>query len=372
MSPAVGIAPIPPRPPGRAIELTADVAATNPKLVDLEKAPPAPGDNPVVLVVLDGARWQEIFRGADTAMGEARGVDVSKLAGASRLMPNLQQLIEARGLAIGAPDHGEPMTASGVFVSLPGYLEIFTGARTKCVDNDCPPIKQPTIVDEARDVAPSAEDVAVVASWPNIENAAARDLSRITMSTGSRHNRNADAFRLDRNASALFWAGELSTPWPGEGDYRPDALTAQIALKYLAKHRPQFLFVGLGDMDEYAHKNDYRGYVGAMQQADKIIGDLVKTLDSMGERGRRTTILITADHGRADNFRDHGPDSPESGRVFLIAAGGDVPAMGLVNATKKHHLADIAPTLRVILGLPPRPLGGDPIAEIVGDAQSSL
>jgi arylsulfatase A-like enzyme len=127
------------------------------------------------------------------------------------------------------------------------------------------------------------------------------------------------------------------------------------------------MFIGLGDMDEFAHKNDYRDYVASMQAADKVIGSVMKIVDAMGDRGQKTSIFVTADHGRAEGFRSHGGESPESANVFLVAAGGDIPAHGLVSPTKKHHLADVAPTIRALLGLAPRTseTAGEPIAEIV-------
>jgi hypothetical protein len=324
-------------------------------------------DSAAILIVLDGARWQDVYNGADPALGAPRGFDVSKLASGKSLMPNLHELIETRGLAIGAPDHGEPIVASGPsYISLPGYMEIMTGARAKCFDNECGPTRTATIADEVRATG-TTNDVAVVTSWPTIENAAALDTNRIVLSAGCHHSKNANALRFDYASSQLFYTGEEALPWPGDTDYRPDALTAQIALKYLAKKHPRFLFIGLGDMDEYAHKNDYRDYVMSMQHADKVIGEVVKTLATMGERGAKTTIFVTADHGRADDFRTHGADSPESSRVFLIAAGGGVPVRGMVDAKKKHHLADIVPTMRTLLGLPQKSGegAGEPIAEIV-------
>lgn len=351
------------------VERTSAGAQERTKVTEVTAPAKRSDESAAILIVLDGARWQEIFSGADPALGTPRGFDVSKLATPQALMPNLHALIETRGLAIGAPDHGEPIVASGPsYISLPGYMEIMTGARTKCMDNDCGRTQIPTIMDEMRAASGTTTDAAVIASWPAIENAAALETWRIVMSTGVHHSRNSGALRFDYPSSMLFWNSEEALPWPGEDDYRPDVLTAQIALKYLAKKRPRLLFIGLGDMDEYAHKNDYRDYIMSMQHADKVIGDVVKTLATMGERGERTTIFVTADHGRADNFRSHGADSPESARVFLVAAGGDVPLRGLVSSTKKHHLADIAPTIRSVLGLAQRSgeHAGEPIDEILG------
>ena len=84
--------------------------------------------------------------------------------------------------------------------------------------------------------------------------------------------------------------------------------TAALALHYLATERPRFLFLGLGEPDEQAHRGSYGGYLDALRQADGIIDELVHTLDRMGERGQRTSVFITADHGRAVDFRDHGSD----------------------------------------------------------------
>src|SRR5262249_17750956 len=129
--------------------------------------------------------------------------------------------------------------------------------------------------------------------------------------------------------------------------------------------------IGLGDMDEYAHKNDYRDYIASMQAADRTIGDVMNAVDAMGERGKRTTIMVTADHGRSDGFRSHGGDSPESARVFLIAAGGDIAQKGFVDAPKKRYLADVAPTMRNLLGLPQKSGAGagEVLSEIIASTE---
>ena len=123
------------------------------------------------------------------------------------------------------------------------------------------------------------------------------------------------------------------------------------------------MFVGLGDADEYGHRNDYRGYLDALRESDAFLGELESTLASMGARGQHTTVLVTADHGRASDFRDHGLWHPESGRVWLVATGSDVRSRGLVAAPRRHTLLDVAPTVRALLGVEGGE--GEPISEIV-------
>ncbi len=310
--------------PARLLEVPAAAAAS---------PPPAPRTDAVVFVVLDGARWQEVLVGSDPkfAIGEDRDLR------AETVMPNLHRMI-AEGAVIGAPAHGAAMVASGPnFISLPGYTEIFTG-RTPfaCADNECPATHVPTIADEVR---ASSSDVAVFSSWGPIARAAASHPADIVRSTGE----------------------------VGTGAFRADRATADRALAYFGEHRPSFFFLGLGEPDEYAHKGDYAGYIGSLRQADAVLGELRGLLAEMGERGERTSIFVTCDHGRSDDFQDHGWPWPESQRVWLVASGGAIPSRGFVDASRKHRLADIVPTVRVLLDLPAdlSSGAGSPIEELL-------
>ena len=66
--------------------------------------------------------------------------------------------------------------------------------------------------------------------------------------------------------------------------------------------------------------------------------------------GRRTTLLVTTDHGRAENFSGHGEGAKES-HVWLIASGAGIGARGPIFTTAPRHLADIAATVRSLSGL---------------------
>jgi hypothetical protein len=284
--------------------------------------PPAVADA-AVLVVIDGVRWQDVEGGA----GER--------------FPNMRALATREGASL------EGIAASGPnFVSLPGYTEIFTGRAGACRDNECPPICERTIADE---LAARGEGVAVFASWERLANAAAADRGRIALSTGR-----SLAHGVDED---LLGPGRAASAYPGDGDFRPDRFTARAALTHLERHRPTFLFLGLGEPDEYAHKNDRPGYLAALRSADATIGDLRATLARMGERGAKTAVFVTTDHGRADGFTQHGGAWPESARVWLVAGGAGVRARGVAGAAgqgtpaRRRALADVAPTVRTLLGL---------------------
>jgi hypothetical protein len=296
------------------------------------------GRAPVVVVTLDGVRWQEVFDGSDPRWSD-------RAIAARALMPNLHRLATERGSAVGAPGYGRISASGPHFVSLPGYMEILGGrSAVDCKDNDCPQTAVPTLFDDA---ARSGAKVAGFSSWERTARALTASPGLFPLSCGRAGNPAID-------------------PSPGEGDYRPDALTADLALSYAEREAPDVLFLGLGDTDEYAHHRDYAGYLRAIQFADSVIGRLVALMDRKGDWGRRATIFVTADHGRSKDFDGHGAFAPESARVWLVAAGAAIRARGPVASPTDRRLADIAPTIRPIVGLGPSPRNrsGEPLAEL--------
>ena len=317
----------------------------SPHLVEHQQAPVQ-----VVVVTLDGARFQEIFWGVDAAQARESGTPTRVRENARELMPNLHRQMTEQGAALGA-GRGPHISASGPdFVSLPGYAEIFTGRRaTGCLDNGCPGASFESIADQV--AAQSGAKSAIITSWPAIERVGSRS-KRVAISTGRHAGLTRRSFERPGAVGDALRAAENEKPWPGDGDFRRDRFTASLALGYLRAERPDFLFVGLGETDEFAHQGNYAGYLDALREADRFLGELAAELAARAQAGVQTALFVTADHGRAASFKDHGKPYPESARVWLVASGTAVTARGFVASPQQRHLADITPTLRTVLGLP--------------------
>jgi len=303
----------------------------------------------VVLLVVDGVRWQEVFFGVDPLLAGQAGLAAEEVVGPGELAPNLHALMQ-KGVALGGPN-GAPVLASGPnFVSLPGYTEILTGYPAACEENDCKAHGTLTLLDDFRGAA--GAPVAAITSWDVLSRAAAKDDGPISISSGRTGGRNLERFATDEIGAMHLASGARMAAWPGHGEYRPDRATAEVAIHHLHAVRPRFTFLSLGDADELAHVGDYRGYLAAIRQSDATLGRIVAEVAAWGEEGRHVTIAVTTDHGRCVTFTDHGRACPESARSFLVAAGGRVPRRGVVDLEHPIHLRDVAPTLRALADLP--------------------
>ncbi len=99
-----------------------------------------------------------------------------------------------------------------------------------------------------------------------------------------------------------------------------DTTVTDTAVRWIAKHAPDVLFVHLAGVDTAGHAEGWGSgaQLAAVQVADRSIARLLSAL-----RDRRlldlTTVLVTADHGGAG--KTHGPDDPRSRTIPWIIAG---------------------------------------------------
>jgi 2,3-bisphosphoglycerate-independent phosphoglycerate mutase len=112
-----------------------------------------------------------------------------------------------------------------------------------------------------------------------------------------------------------------------------------------------FIVVNYANTDMVGHSGDLAATIKAVEAVDRCLGRLAEAVERAGG-----TLLITSDHGNAEMMRD-----PATGQPHTAHTLNPVPVI-LVNAPKgltrlsNGRLADVAPTILHLLGLPPSQL----------------
>ncbi len=282
----------------------------------------------VILVTLDGARWQDVLDqpGALRSSSEPPA------------MPKTLELVRQNGVALAA------RTSSVIPLSLPGYQALATGHHTPCSDNDCPRVTLETVAEAlTRRLPAGANTVAVFASW-----------ARLAFAATSRDG----VVRVDAPPRGPPRVG--GPPWE---DARWDAETADRALAFWRTERPRFMHLALLDMDEFAHRGDVAGTLAALHAADDVISRLADAVKALPELDRRlTTLVVTADHGRGPGrlWPAHGAYAA-SRDVFVLAIGDAV-----VGGEQAVEQVDVRPTIERLFGLNAEGGEGRAVEAIVG------
>lgn len=339
---------------------TSTVAQTGPRLGSQLRT--RGSRHAVVLVVIDGVRWQEVFRGGDCAlMTKDQGVDDTlalraaycrPTANSARaaLMPFLWGTVARLGMIVGDRDQGSDAHISNTMkFSYPGYNEIVTGVPDPRIDkNDFGPNPNVTVYEWLAGRPGFGGQVRVWGTWDVFDAIFNESRAGIPVRSGwdTPFPRPRDPAEVELDA---LWA-TTTRHW----DFMPpDAFLQRAVLRSLRADRPRVLFVGFGEPDEWAHDRRYDHYLGSLHAADGYLAELWRTLQSMpGYRGR-TTLLVVTDHGRgrtAQKWTDHGRTIEGAEEIWFAALGPAIPAMGAVAGGPPLVQAQIAATLALVVG----------------------
>jgi hypothetical protein len=314
---------------------------------------PAPAKN-VVLVTIDGFRWQEVFGGAGQAYFK-KSPDKTPTAAEKRfwrdaaqarretLMPFFWHTIAKEGAVFGDPANDSVVhLTNGLWFSYPGYNEMLTGAPDPRVDsNNKVPNPNVTVLEWLNGRPGFEGRVYAVGDWdvlPFILN-----VDRSKLPVGSMQP--VPSPQTDRERAIDDLTDDLPAYWNGVVF---DAPVMQAALEAVRTRQPRVLYVMLGETDEWAHGGRYDMYLDAAFRSDRFIGRLWQTLQSMPAYQGQTTLLVTTDHGRGatvQDWTDHGKDVPAAERTWMAAMGPGVPQPGLqrgVTLTTSQLAATIA------------------------------
>lgn len=317
----------------------------------------------VVVVTMDGLRWQEIFGGADSlltfdTLAAYNEHYVQRLFWApsaeerrKKLMPFLWSVVAEKGTLHGNRNKGSYVNnANPYWFSYPGYNEIFTGYPDTSVNsNDKIPNKNTNVFEFLNRQAQFKNRVAVFGSWDVFASIFNEKRSGFLVNDGFR-----DVPGKLTEKQKFFNELQHEMPDLFHGSERLDIATFNIGFEYMKVNKPRVIHFGFGDTDEFAHAGDYDHYLDAAHKSDAFIRKIWDYIQSTPQYADKTTLIITTDHGRGaakgGNWKHHGDDIEGASEMWIAAIGPSVNAAGESSTKEQLHQGQIAATIAKILG----------------------
>ncbi len=320
----------------------------------------------VILVMTDGLRWQEVFRGPEEGLmtKEIGAVDDAEAlkkqypgdtpeARREALMPFLWTVIGRQGQVYGNRDKGsDAHVTNGKAFSYPGYSEAFCGFADDRIDsNKKIPNFNVTVFEWLHEMPAYKGRVAAFGAWdvfPFIFN---------TDRCGFMVDGGVEPVTRGIITERLELLNRLRQETPTRWGNEPfDSLTYHTALEWFKANRPRVVFLGLGETDEWGHEGRYADYLKAAHRVDGYLRELWETVEAMPEYRGTTSLIVTTDHGRGDvstapdDWRNHGAKHPGSENIWIAVMGPDTPALGERANVEAVTQSQVAATLAALLG----------------------
>jgi hypothetical protein len=318
----------------------------------------------VILITLDGFRWQEVFNGPDPLLlqNKENQDELNKIKllfgsgnpaeSRKKLLPFLWNEVGTKGEIFGNRNKQNFVNVTNNYwFSYPGYNELFTGYADDSVNsNDKKNNPNISVFEAANKSGELKNRVAAITSWdcfPYILNA---ERSGIIVNSGNQ------PFTDSKKIPEIKLINDLiSETAPFDEGVRYDIYTYHLAFEYLKAYRPRLMFIGFDETDDYGHMGSYYRYLLSAHQSDKVIGELWNWLQSDDQYRDQTTLIITCDHGRGASennmWHDHGAKVKGADQTWIAIIGPDTPASGELSSPGQIYNSQIAMTIATLLNI---------------------
>jgi len=319
----------------------------------------------VILITLDGLRWQELFTGADSLLVanteyvhdttelKEKFWDENPEARRESLMSFIWKDVAKMGQIHGNRKLGSKVDLTNtMWFSYPGYNEILTGKAddARIDSNDKIPNPNTTILEIANKDPNYKGKVAAFGSWDVFPYIINEERSGVPVNAGFEI---AQGENLTEQENFLNQMQPLvPSPW---GSVRLDAFTHYYALEKMKKDHPELVYIAYGETDDFAHDGDYGAYLKSANATDTMIKELWDFTQTDPFYKDNTLFVITTDHGRGtdplETWKGHGSDVKGAGSVWMVLFGKGVVPKGEISQDRQLYSNQIAPTVLELLSL---------------------
>lgn len=317
----------------------------------------------VVFISIDGYRWQEIFKGADSALlknKRYRKQDSAevfhKFWGANenerreKLMPFFWNVIAKQGQLYGNRDLGNLVNLRNKYwFSYPGRSETITGYYDEKVNsNDYPDNPNENVLEFINKQKGFAGKVVTFAGWAPVSKIVNRNRNHMPLINPF------EKVKGEKLTEAQQLANEIQNYIPNYfgTSVRWDMGTFAIAKTYIAANHPRLTYIDFVDPDDLGHAGQYDYYLDAAAYLDAMIASLWKSMQADPFYKNNTTFIICPDHGRGvgAKWTGHGSSAERSNETWLAVIGPDTKAFGEMKTQSQIYQDQIAQTLAKLLG----------------------
>ncbi|MEO7445682.1 MAG: hypothetical protein ABIT96_13445, partial [Ferruginibacter sp.] len=303
----------------------------------------------LVVVTIDGIRWQELFKGADEKLLfsskyiQADSAETMHAYWAAteaerreKIFPFIWGILVKQGQVYGNRAYDNIVQLKNPYAySYPGYNEIFSGfADTAIKNNDGGANVNEHVLGFISRQPGFKNKVAAFTNWTKFGDILNPKKGEFFLSYG---NLPLPKDLLTKNHTMQVlndMQPRLPALWETD---RYDALTYAIAKEYMKMKKPRVLYISLGEADEWAHASRYDLYLDAARKADEMIQDLWQTLQLDPFYKNNTYLLITTDHGRGleAEWTSHKGIIAHSNETWFAVYGPGIAPLGEMTTPRK-------------------------------------
>ena len=317
----------------------------------------------VVVILIDGYRWQELFHGADfdllndkkynpdDSLQRFKKFWSDNLDGRrKKLMPFAWNYIAKHGQLYGNRDLGNNVNVMNPYwFSYPGRAEILSGFVDTAINSNEYESNPNTNVLEFINAQKEYEGKMVTfACWGATGRCLHKDKSSMLINVPWENIQGNDLTETEILANEM----QHFIPKIWGDDERLDANVYALAKSYILARHPKVTYLDFGDTDEYAHEGKYEYYLNDIFNLDAMIEKLWNLMQQDKFYKNNTTFFIVPDHGRGvgPQWTDHGSGTPHSNETWFMALGPDIKPMGEMKTKEQIFQTQYAKTIAVLLG----------------------
>jgi 2,3-bisphosphoglycerate-independent phosphoglycerate mutase len=147
----------------------------------------------------------------------------------------------------------------------------------------------------------------------------------------------------------------IPSPKVATYDMQPEMSAYEVTDKVIEEIKSlkyDLIVLNFANADMVGHTGVFDAAVKAVEAVDRCVGRIVQAMWAVGGR-----ILLTADHGNADDMLDHqgNPVTAHSTNPVPLAYIASEEETSKIRFREGGKLSDIAPTILTLMGLPVPP-----------------